>query len=42
VRYQVDRNLTLAFGVDNLNNDRYWNFHPYPQRSYLAELKIDL
>ena len=21
---------------------RYWNFHPYPQRSYSAELKWDL
>jgi iron complex outermembrane receptor protein len=26
----------------NLNNYRYWNFHPYPQRSYTAELKYDL
>ncbi len=42
VRWQVDRNLSAAFGIDNLNNDRYWNFHPYPQRSYVAELKVDL
>jgi iron complex outermembrane receptor protein len=32
----------LAFGIDNANNDRFWNFHPYPQRSYFAELKVDL
>jgi hypothetical protein len=25
-----------------LNNYRYWNFHPYPQRTFLAELKYDL
>ena len=31
-----------AFGIDNLNNYQYWNFHPYPQRSYSAELKFDL
>ena len=42
MRWQVDRNLSAAFGIDNLNNDRYWNFHPYPQRSYVAELKVDL
>ncbi len=42
LRWQIDRQWSAAFGVDNLNNDKYWNFHPYPQRSYSAELKFDL
>ena len=42
VRYAFDKQWTAAFGIDNLNNYRYWNFHPYPQRSYVAELKFDL
>jgi iron complex outermembrane receptor protein len=42
VRYQIDKTLSAAFGIDNLNNYKYWNFHPYPQRSYSAELKFDL
>jgi len=42
VRYQIDRQWSAAFGIDNLNNYRYWNFHPYPQRTYSAELKFDL
>jgi iron complex outermembrane receptor protein len=42
VRYQLTRQWAAAFGIDNLNNYRYWNFHPYPQRSYTAELKFDL
>ncbi len=41
-RYQVNKQVSAAFGIDNLNNYRFWNFHPYPQRSYSAELKIDL
>jgi iron complex outermembrane receptor protein len=41
-RYQIDKYRSLAFGVDNLNNDKYWNFHPYPQRTFVAELKINL
>lgn len=41
-RYQVSRNLTAAFGIDNVNNYKFWNFHPYAQRSYMAELKVDL
>jgi nucleoside-diphosphate-sugar epimerase len=31
----------LVYGIDNLNNYQYWNFHPYPQRTYYAELKYD-
>ncbi len=42
VRWQITRQWSAAFGIDNLNNDRYWNFHPYMQRSYNAELKFDL
>ena len=42
VRYRISSQWSAAFGIDNLNNDKYWNFHPYPQRSYSAELKFDL
>ena len=42
VRWQITRQWSAAFGIDNLNNYQYWNFHPYPQRSYNAELKFDL
>jgi iron complex outermembrane receptor protein len=40
--YQVNKTTKVAFGIDNVNNDKYWNFHPYPQRSYVAEVKVDL
>jgi iron complex outermembrane recepter protein len=42
VRYQIAKQWTASFGIDNLNNYQYWNFHPYPQRTYTAELKFDL
>jgi len=42
VRYQVSRQWTAALGIDNLNNYKFWNFHPYPQRTLVAELKFDL
>lgn len=42
VRYQISPNGSAAFGIDNLNNYNCWNFHPYPQRTYSAELKFDL
>ncbi len=29
-------------GIDNLNHYKFWNFSPYPQRTDLAELKVNL
>ena len=40
-RYRIDRQTVASFGIDNLGNEEYWNFHPYPKRTYVAELKHD-
>ncbi|MES2102180.1 MAG: hypothetical protein V4569_20320 [Pseudomonadota bacterium] len=37
-----DRRRRQRRRAANLNNDRYWNFHPCPQRSVNAELRSDL
>ncbi|MED5620352.1 TonB-dependent receptor [Ideonella sp. BN130291] len=42
VRYRIARQWTASLGIDNLNNARTWNFHPYPQRTTSAELAFDL
>jgi iron complex outermembrane receptor protein len=39
---RVNRQLELAIGVDNVNNDRYFLFHPFPQRSVTASLQWKL
>jgi len=41
VLYRENRRWSAALGVHNLNNYQYWNFHPYPQRSYSGELRFD-
>ncbi|MFZ6817321.1 TonB-dependent receptor [Undibacterium sp. Ji22W] len=41
VRYKIDKQWSTAIGIDNLNNKKYWAFHPYTQRSVVAELKFD-
>jgi len=41
LRYRIDKHWSAAVGIDNANNYKYWNFHPYPQRSYSAEVKFD-
>ncbi len=42
VRYQVNKQWSAAAGIDNLNNYQYWNFHPYLQRTFMAELNFSL
>ncbi len=40
--YKVNKQWSAAVGIDNLNNYRYWNFHQYPHRTLMAELRFDL
>ncbi len=41
-QFQVAKNYTLGIGVDNVNNDKYFLFHPFPQRAFHADLTIRL
>lgn len=36
--FRLNRHLDAALGIDNVNNDRYFLFHPFPQRSVTASL----
>ena len=38
VHYQFGKRWSASLGVDNLNNDRYFLFHPFPQRTFIAQL----
>lgn len=31
--YRVDENWSISAGIDNINNDKYFIFHPFPQRT---------
>ncbi|TFW21429.1 TonB-dependent receptor [Duganella callida] len=42
VRYRIDKQWTASAGIDNLGNRKYWAFHPYTQRTFIAELQYDL
>jgi iron complex outermembrane receptor protein len=36
--FRVSRHWNAAVGVENLGNDKYYLFHPFPQRTLTAEL----
>jgi iron complex outermembrane receptor protein len=40
IRYRLDQNWNIALGVDNLNNDKYFVFHPFPQRTFVMEVQF--
>lgn len=40
-RYRITPKAVASLGVDNLTDQTYWNFHPYPQRTYIADLKVN-
>lgn len=37
-RYRLNDNWTVSAGVDNLNSDKYFVYHPFPQRTFLMEV----
>ena len=39
IALQVNEHTELSFGVDNINNDKAWAYHPFSQRTYLLEAK---
>jgi iron complex outermembrane receptor protein len=39
--YRFDRHWTGAVGVDNLSNRQYFLFHPFPERTFYAEMKYN-
>jgi iron complex outermembrane receptor protein len=38
VRYRLNETWNFSAGVDNLNNDKYFLFHPFPQRTFVMEV----
>ena len=42
VNCQIDRHWSASLGVDNLNNRKYFLYHPFPQRTVYLGLKYAL
>ncbi len=40
--YGWKNGITASFGVDNVNNDEYFVFHPFPQRTFFFGLEWSL
>ena len=40
-RYRLTKQLTAIGGINNVNNDKYWVFHPFPQRTFFAQMRFN-
>ncbi len=39
-QFRVADHMEFGIGVDNVNNAKYFLFHPFPQRSFAADVKV--
>ncbi|HEX3970344.1 MAG TPA: TonB-dependent receptor, partial [Stellaceae bacterium] len=42
VHYDVTSQISAEAGIDNLFNAQYFEYHPFPARTYVASVKIKL
>ena len=40
VNYAAGEHMSLSLGVENLNNEEYYVYHPYPGRTWVAEMAV--
>ncbi len=40
-RYRMNVRTVASLGIDNLSDETCWNFHPYRQRTDVADLKVN-
>jgi iron complex outermembrane receptor protein len=38
--YKVSEHGSISVGIDNLNNEKYFLFHPFPQRTFVVQGKL--
>ena len=41
VNYKLTKQWSVNAGIDNLNNEHYWLYHPFMQRTYTAQIKFN-
>jgi iron complex outermembrane receptor protein len=41
ITYKLNDHFKFSFGIDNLNNYKYFLFHPFPQRTFVMSAKYE-
>ena len=40
LQYKIDDKIAISFGVDNIGNEKYFLFHPFPGRTFIADARV--
>ena len=40
-KYQITKQVSASAGIDNVSDQQVWLFHPFPSRTYFAQLKYN-
>jgi iron complex outermembrane receptor protein len=40
INYAFNDKASIGFGVDNIGNEKYFLFHPFPQRTFYADARL--
>ena len=40
VNYKINERITADAGINNLLNEKYFEYHPFPQRTFIAAVKV--
>ncbi|MFI3184728.1 MAG: TonB-dependent receptor [Methylococcaceae bacterium] len=40
-KYQITKQVSASAGIDNVNDEQVWLFHPFHSRTYFAQLKYN-
>ena len=40
IQYKFDDNHSIGFGIDNIGNEKYTLYHPFPGRTFMLDGKI--
>ncbi len=39
-QYKFNDNVLVDAGIDNVNDEKYFLFHPFPQRTFVAQVRV--
>lgn len=40
IHYQATENVSFSFGIDNINNEQYFLYHPFPGRTFVTDARV--
>ncbi len=40
MQYRIDDRVAISFGVDNIGNEKYFLYHPFPARTFIADARV--